>query len=273
MIKLDSNNYYKVIPLLNEINYNHLFARIVVNKKASGCIYVDNDQKPTVCIIIHKYGMAFLCGNYNNDSFNKDLIKFLKSNSINKPKWILVYPANWERKLDSLLGNDLISINDDTSKFDIKKSFIKTERVNFKFDSCNYNYNIIPQGFVLKRINSTIYSNIIGSVVPKYFWDSEEEFLNKGVGYTLLYNNQIVSTCFASYMDDNIIELGIETSEEYRKQGYSVYPAYALIEYCQKNGYELMWSCRKENISSFKVALKLGFTPHSYHPYYCVLGK
>ncbi len=251
MYKLNTKNYHKVIPIINQINYNHLFTEMVALNTAQGEIYVDNKEEPTVCFISHQYGMAFLCGNEKNQAFNQSLMNYLTSNKKNKPKYLLVYPMKWESILDNITH------------------LIKTERVNFKYEGNKLeNEILVPKHFNLKLIDKMLFHKIDGSVVPKHFFVDEKEFIKHSIGYTLLYDDQIVSTCFASYLSDKILEFGIETTKNFRRKGYSLIPAKALLHYCIQNNYEPMWSCRGENIPSYKVALKLGFKPHTYHPYY-----
>jgi L-amino acid N-acyltransferase YncA len=60
----------------------------------------------------------------------------------------------------------------------------------------------------------------------------------------------------------------METIEEYRGKGFAMNICAALIDYCIKNNYEPIWSCRLENIGSYKLAKKLGFELTLKLPYY-----
>lgn len=275
MIELEQNNYYRVIQLLNEVPFNNYFAGSVVRNKVKGKIFVDSEQTPSACLIVHKYGMSLLCGSDRNDSFNNKVACFLKNDSINisMAKWMLVHPESWCDKLSGLLGKDLLKVpdikEDEHLRYKESNKVLQTERVNFKFHKNLFvNNSKIPEGFILTRIDSEMYGKISGSVVPQNFWNSAEDFLENGIGFSLLSDDQVVSTCFSSFIIDDKLELGIETAERFRGKGYSIYPALALIEYCLSLGYEPIWACRKENIGSFKLAQKLGFLPFSNHPYY-----
>ncbi|MGC5326049.1 GNAT family N-acetyltransferase [Brevibacillus sp. SYSU BS000544] len=276
MIKLTPPHYAKVDPLLRKVPFNTLFARVVIEYKVDGQVYVDDLLNPTVSLIIHKYGMAFLCGNYENDSFNDKLVKFLKDTPwIQFPaKYMLTYPEQWEQKLASLLDTDLLLADNMDSKgihHDSSQFFLQTQRINYKFNpQFPLNNSNLPAGFILKRIDADLYPKIQGSVVPEYFWDTAEDFLENGIGFSLLYDDQIVSTTFSSYIVDDQLELGVETTENFRKKGYAIYAASAMISYCLANGYEPVWACRRDNIGSSRLAESLGFVPASCHPYYCM---
>ncbi|QNO14174.1 GNAT family N-acetyltransferase [Alkalicella caledoniensis] len=274
MIKLSKKDYFKVLPLVNEVTFNNLFAKVVVEDKVEGEIYVDSNAKPTVCLVIHKYGMSFLCGNYLNESFNDSLIKFLNNSSLNtKGKWMLFHPNDWESIIASLLNINSIKLYNATDiEPRIKENyFLQTQRVNFKFRPELFQENIkTPDGLTIKRIDEDMYDKICGSVIPQYFWNSRLDFLQKGIGFSLVQDDKVISTSFASLIADNTLELGVETSKEFRNKGLSIFAATELINYCLSNSLKPLWSCRSDNLGSFKLAQKLGFRPESYHIYYCL---
>ncbi len=275
MIELGIENYKKLSTLLGAVPFNTLFAKVVIEGKINGRVFADNESNPSVGLIVHSYGMALLFGNTQNSSFNDKLVSFLKNDSLNSTtaKWLLISPNDWKSKLSLLLNKSLIDANglpEDEHLQKLKQSHILlSERVNFKFDMKSFRDNgNIPEGFELKRIDKEIYRKISGTVVPHFFWNNEDDFLKNAIGFSLLCDGEVVSSCFASFIVRNKLELGIETSLKFRKGGYAVYPARALISYCLLNGYESIWACRKENVGSFKLAEKLGFFPSTYHPYY-----
>jgi len=274
MIKLSVDNYSKVIPLLLNVPFNTLFAEAVVENKVEGDIFVDHSLSPTVALIIHKYGMSLLCGSYKNIDFNKKLVGFLSNNSLNnRSKWMITYPESWELQLEVLLDKKLIRTENfqNTNHMNRNNYIVQTQRVNFKFTPDLFSYNCeVPPKFILKKINSSLYEKIYGSVIPQNFWNSKEDFLQKGIGFILLYEDQFVSTCFSSFIKGNHLELGVETAENFRHKGLAVYAASELIRFCIVKGYEPVWACREENIGSFKLAKKLGFQPLSFHNYYCI---
>ena len=94
------------------------------------------------------------------------------------------------------------------------------------------------------------------------------EFAENAIGFSLIANNEPVSTAFASFIHDRQLEIGIETRPEFRGQGLAQITCSALIDYCRENDFEPVWSCRLENTGSFSLAQKLGFEPTLIIPYY-----
>lgn len=237
MIKLLESEFSIVLPLLEEVPFNKLFAQVIISRVVRGTVFVDDPLKPTVSLIVHKYGMALLCGNISKISET-----FLRETGA---KWLISYPSQLQVALP------------------------KSIRVNFKFQRKEHPFNL-PSDFHLVKIDEHLYERINGSVVPKAFWNTGPDFISKGVGYTLLEGDEIVSTCFTSFIVDNKYELGVETTEKYRGKGYALFPCMALIQDCLSQGFEPIWACRKDNIGSYKLAEKLGFIPLSYHQYYFI---
>ncbi|MBE0655853.1 MAG: GNAT family N-acetyltransferase [Bacteroidales bacterium] len=269
---LQPDSYYKVQTPLNKIGINTLFARFVVEKRVKGAVYVDDIERPETFYIVHPYGMSLLFGKTGNDEFNSGFIDY--SLNINKTRnryeWLQVYPDEWNKELLARLGDNLVESEDNKGNT-FNKKIEKNTRVNFKFNKERYldfRTKYISKEYTIVQTNRELFGKMEGSVVPKYFWNSPEEFLNDGVGFSLIYENKLVSTAYSAFILEKQLELGIETIDMFRGKGFAMYVCSSLIDYCIDNGYEPVWSCRLENIGSYKLAIKLGFEPTLYIPYY-----
>jgi RimJ/RimL family protein N-acetyltransferase len=272
MLLLDQSKYDKVIEPLRDVTINNLFARSVVEKKVTGAVYVDNIEMPKTFYVVHPYGMSLLFGKTDNNEFNFNFLDYALNNLNvrDKYEWLQAYPDSWNKKLSALFGDKLIKYKDNigTNRSNIIE---ENTRVNFEFNKEKYldfkskNNN---NDYKILRMDKQLYESMEGSVIAKYFWDDAETFCNYGVGYCLIYENSIVSSAFSSYIHDNQLELGIETIESGRGKGFAIHTCSSLIDYCLKNDYEPVWSCRLENFGSYKLALKLGFEETIKTPYY-----
>lgn len=269
MIQLKTENYYKALKQLSEVAINHLFAKTVLEQKMDGEVFVDNPDEPTSFYIKHAYGMSLLFGRTDNAEFNRQLTSYLlNENNVHKTsEWLQVFPSEWNDKLNQLL-NGKIAVPSE-SKPD-NTQVIKWSRVNFKFQPLKYSSRKqkIPEGFQLEKTDPAVFDLISGSVVPSCFWRNRKEFAESAIGYSLIYNGEPVSTAFASFIHEQQLEIGIETSSEFRGKGLALISCSALIDYCLANNMEPIWSCRLENTASFMLAQKLGFEPTLILPYY-----
>jgi len=269
MLLLDKNHYEKVIEPLRSVSINHLFARAVVERRIEGKIYVDDLNYPNTFYVIESYGMSLLFGNWKNSKFNNLFRDYaLNTNNIrNCYEWMQTFPDEWDGTLLDLFRNSLVKSADNKKESGIIEL---NTRVNFKFSQEKYSNREKKNvdNILIVKTDANIFKNMPGTVTPKYFWDNEDDFLKNGVGFTLFYNKQLATTAFSSCKIDNILEIGIETVDEFRKKRFAEIACSALIDYCIENNYEPIWSCRLENTASYKLAEKVGFEVAYKRPYY-----
>jgi hypothetical protein len=280
MVLLNKNQYAIVIDRLSTIPINTLFARAVLELKTSGRVFVDNTEAPKTFYIAHSYGMSLLFGDTENTAFNTSLADYMLNTNGHRVKqeWLQVYPEKWNEKLNELLHDKIINYSKIEGKYsrieldmfiekNRKSHVLQWSRINFNYRDDNKIVNVGPE-YNIKIIDSDIYDRIEGSVIPKYFWNSKEHFLSDGMGYALMKGRDIVSIAFSSYIFENQLEIGVETSEKYREMGLAKYACEAMLAYCKTNKYLPIWACRKENIGSYRLAKSLGFEESLILPYY-----
>jgi hypothetical protein len=272
MILLDKNEYWKIKAPLEQLPINTFFALAVVEKQLTGTIYVDNTEHPETFYIIHPYGMSLLFSNTNNDVVNSFLFdRFLNKNKArDKYEWLQVFPDEWNTKVEALLGHKLID-SDSLAEETGQEIVVKFHRANFRFNRdkyLKYRSTLKENKFKIVRTDKEIFDKMTGTVIPKYFWDNADDFVNNGIGFTLIHEGMAASTAYAAYLHDNFLELGIESAEPFWGKGFAILTCSALIDYCLRNGLEPVWSCRKENTGSYLLAQKLGFEPTLTIPFY-----
>lgn len=272
MILLSQNHYHKANALLKEANFNTLFAHAVIDKRVGGRVYADEEENPKTFYIVHSYGMSLLLGDPTNQSFNAAFKDYaLNTNGQrNSHEWVQVYPAMWEDVLKDLFQDKLIASADNAQQ--LTKGIIELNtRVNFKFNKEKYiNSNPPNTDPKIEIIDHTqkVYEQMTGSVVPRYFWDSAEDFRQNGIAYCLYYDGQLAATAFSSFVEGTQLELGIETVPQFRGKGFAQKVCAALIDYCLDHDLEPVWACRLENTGSYVLAQKLGFEVVLLLPYY-----
>lgn len=261
-----------MVKPLSKVAINHLFARSVVEKKVNGSVYVDNTEAPGTFYIIHPYGMSLLFGYTDNADFNRKLTDHaLNTFKIrNKYEWLQANPEEWNYMISSLLGDNIIKFKDNLPSSDNRKIEENT-RVNFRFNKekfLDFRSKNLNKAYKILRTDKEMFKKMQGTVVPESFWNDADQFIRNGVGFSLIFDNQVASTAFSAFIHDRQLELGIETISTCRGKGFAEYTCSALIEYCIDNGFEPVWSCRFENTGSFVLAGKLGFEPTIFLPYY-----
>ena len=124
-------------------------------------------------------------------------------------------------------------------------------------------------GVELKEIDAEILPAISGRIVPASFWSSSKEFLGKGKGYCLLKDGEVAAVAFSAAVSHKQIDIGIETTEKYRRKGLAVVVAKEMVKYAVSIGKEPVWDCNVANEGSRKTAEKVGFQIVAEHSYFC----
>lgn len=276
MYRLPIEQYQSVKDQLLQLPINTLFAQTVVDGHVNGKIYVDNIQLPSTYLIYHPYGMSLLFGNQNNPDFNDAFVKYALNldNSRIKTEWLQTCPTIWNEKLSDLFGNNLIK-EEAVGEADKNKIELST-RVNFTFNEEKYNdfkRNQIETSYEIVRTEKNHFEAMKGTVVPRYFWNTADDFCRRGVGFSLIYEGKVVSTAFSAFIVGDKLELGIESAGEYRGKGFATQTCMALIDYCLQNNFRPVWACRRQNTNSMLLSHKLGFEPSMSLPFYKLVSE
>ncbi len=271
---IKKSNYLSLLPFLAEVNINHHFAKSVLTQQAKGTVFVDDEITPSCFYITSGYGMSLLFGKTNNSKFNQQLRDYLlnTNNHRAEDEWLQVYPQQWNNILAQLCGDKLIQ-NSGKASDDKLNCVVQNTRVNFEFDENKFKQAITAQKSSLgeptiKIINEDLYQQLDGVVVPKHFWQNAESFAKYGKGFILTVDNNTVSTAYSANIDENILEIGIETNPAFRGNGYAFAICKKIIEYSLINNLLPVWACKLENTASYLLAQKLGFTVSKKLPYY-----
>ena len=247
----------KVLPLDSINNKTKSQSWITLSHFFNSNIYLKEDDE--YCLL---RGMFF------ND-INKDAKLCLKKVR-NKYEWLQAYPEKWNDVLAKLFEDKLLtSENNLTNK--IENIIELNTRVNFKFNKAKFNIfksENVRSDLNIERTTKNTFVKMKGSVVPSKFWENAEDFFENGIGFSLYYNDDLATTAYSAFITQDKLELGMETVEKYRGNGFAQHVCATLIDYCIEKNYEPIWACRLDNIGSYKLAIKLGFDPDITLPYY-----
>jgi GNAT superfamily N-acetyltransferase len=78
-------------------------------------------------------------------------------------------------------------------------------------------------------------------------WASISDFLANGIGFVLLEGDKITRVCKSAFTSSERVEIEVHTAEDYRRKGFAVLTASALIEECLRRGKQPNWECFWDN--------------------------
>ncbi len=98
-------------------------------------------------------------------------------------------------------------------------------------------------------------------------FDSVQDFVERGIGYTILENDTVMGVAYSSLVCTGGIEVSIYVEEPYRQRGIATALGSQLLLECLRLGLRPNWDAA--NRESFRLAKKLGYTfIETYDAYY-----
>jgi RimJ/RimL family protein N-acetyltransferase len=272
MIELHPDKFPALLAALQSVPINTLFARSVLEQRVAGTVWADRSDHPSLVHVVHPYGMALLFGDAGATSPAVLRMHLLAMGENGRDQWLQVSPEALFPLLDALLDVESVAPDQQPGGPRIQRY----TRTNFKFNPARHalKRGLIPphDEFMLRPLLAAEFALPDIDVSPHKFWTSAGQFLAHGGGWCLERDGRLASMAFSSFRFDHQLEIGVETRAQYRGRNYAFYAACALIDQCTSQGLEPVWSCRKENKGSYKLALALGFEPTIEIPYYRLPG-
>ena len=274
IFRLPGNDYMKVRPLFNELEYN-LITSAVIERTSLGRIYVDYAADPRTAFMCTTEGY-YLAGYENNNEFNTSLNKLIfekifAGDTIRKDETDIAigfHPDSWKDKMPIIFQGRIPLTT-------ARRHYVCTE---LKVDQWR---DHVPKGFQVRRIDEKLLraphleipEHVTGWM--KTNWGSISGFMKKGFGFCMLHDKRIVSWSIADCVGGNACEIGIHTREDYRRQGLATLTAAAAVDYFLSSGFrEVGWHCDEYNLGSIGVAEKVGFKlERKYIQYYACANE
>ncbi len=169
--------------------------------------------------------MSLLFGDCTNREFNAMFKEYaLNLNGArDRFEWMQAFPRSWDPVLNELFKGRLIKSSENIIHPNDGIVELNT-RINFKFSYRKFMDNRMelnePDCEII-RTSGKFFEDMRGTVVPAHFWKNADLFVEKGIGYSLLYKDKLASTAYSAFILDKKLELGIETMEEFRGRGYA----------------------------------------------------
>ncbi|NRP21009.1 hypothetical protein LPJGGPFB_04268 [Ensifer adhaerens] len=250
MYKLEQKAYSVAQPLLNTLSTQHVAVAAVLDGTLTGDIWIDDRVDPAVALLAN--GDAFyLAGDPGRGSGSfADLGREI-------PAWAYLFVDDpWVGLLDRVWSN----------------AFARPHpRIRFGLAYGRQPEAAgLPEGFRLAPIDRALVEAAPGNVdtVTDLFedWPSADDFLQKGVGFCILHDGDIVSHCATDSVSGDRCELGVGTEPDFRRLGLGGIAAAATISECVKRGiHGIEWHTHASNKGSIAIARNAGLVETDRH--------
>ena len=234
MRKIELQQHKEYILQARAVTTDNTYPLSIVLGLQTGDIYVSDDVEAV--LFWHYCGFAYISGN-PTDTFLNEVYDLKGSGArrlflITNDDRVITYMNNRVAKIDqrieySYKGADPVTINTDR-------------------------FRIVP-------IDKNNIAKIKGRIIPSFSWESDEQFLKNGIGFVAMEGDNICAVAFSSAVSDEEVDIGVETYEEYRRNGLAAALAQKMCEEITRDGRRPVWSHAEVNIGSGNTALKCGF--------------
>lgn len=146
---------------------------------------------------------------------------------------------------------------------------MKRERLGFNKEQLREYMRALPDGYVLLGMDEELYEQAKAqdwSHDLTVAFDTAEDFVEMGIGFCVLKDDEIVAGAASLGVFDEGIEIQIDTREDHRRQGLALACGAALVLNCLAQGKYPCWDAAHEG--SLALAQKLGF--HLKQPYQAI---
>ncbi|WP_226665256.1 GNAT family N-acetyltransferase [Metabacillus litoralis] len=245
---LHKTDYHLVTKILKKNNIHiPTFSHSILDEYISGSVYVDS-KDPKTFLIATNSGIYVIAGKEDNQNFNHDLVNLYKARKKDHLRFSLFSSTpTWDLVIQEQLKNEIQQFRRYSFNFDGKDEYVSRRL------SPSYSIKKIKE----KMISSSLEFN---EAYYKEYWGSVSNFIKKSFGFYILHQGKIVSECTSIFSSNQFVEIDIATHKEYRGLGLGSTIGKAYIDYSLERQLIPRWDCDVSNMSSIKLAEKLGFT-------------
>lgn len=262
---LESGNYPSVRALFEKMAC-HLAVATVLAGILPGRVYVDDPANPETAILIPSNQHRVYVSGAPSSRLLADVIHLLFTESLAESYGCVLYYDTthaWQQVIEQVLQ---------------KQETIASWRQFYRLSKPSSPVvGPLPERLTIGRIDEATVKDSPLANGRELFEEilsespSLEHFFRQNFGFYAQDADKFVGWCLAEYHNQGRYELGIETIEDYQRQGIATHLATAVIKHAFAQGAtEIGWHCWTKNTPSVATALKLGFAKMLDYPvYYC----
>ncbi|MFV8827904.1 GNAT family N-acetyltransferase [Alkalihalobacterium sp. APHAB7] len=257
--ELKSEEFPKCQPLV--IKGKHIEIQAIIAGNNPGRIFVDNRFDPTSGFVWfgNLDGFAFI-GNVNNETFTREVDAFFNNEIIGEAKrlglqWFegFGHDPSWDSAIEKMFNKRNLEAS--------KQRVYLMSRETYQVDrEPQIEQTYLVEKLTAERLASEVYqkSPFLQNKLL-HFWRSEREFLEKGLGYCIVYEKEIVSVCFSGFVANQYHGIDIETVPHHQGNKLARKLAHRFVKDALVQNLVPYWDCMEVNAPSLSVAESVGF--------------
>jgi RimJ/RimL family protein N-acetyltransferase len=230
-------------------------------------VYVDDALNPRSALLWdHDEGELYLAGAPDNETFTRAVNGLIRNQIRSEAQadlphlseFTLYAQGAWQDRVETLLEgtNPMCHYR---KRFSLKRPCVEWRA-------------LFPAGYQMTPLDAALFDrDDLAGVETLREWvlgdcRTAAEFEQSERGFSVIQGSELVSWCTSEYTCRPVpggaraCELGIQTREDYRRQGFATLVAAATVERCLEEGIQQIgWHCWDSNLGSAATARKVGF--------------
>ncbi|PGZ06617.1 GNAT family N-acetyltransferase [Bacillus cereus] len=209
-----------------------------------GKAWVNDLENPTVAQIT--VGIFTFYAGDSNANETEELLRNIPDRIL-----VIVNSEEWKKRLEAFHGRKI-------DKF-LRYKFRRNSEV-FNPSKLQMYISALPKEYELRKVDEHIANKETLHNVSEDFtsqFQSIEDYIKRGIGYSILYKGEVVCGASSYSIYDDGIEIEVATDLNHRRKGLAIIVSAALILDCLEKGKYPNWDAA--NTTSAKLAEKLGY--------------
>ena len=246
MIKIDPKSHTEVSSFFQGYVWNYVPDAIL--EGTMGEVYVDNEDHPQIAVLaVPNLELNIISGDAKQPAVRKYL------EELPAPKILILVCEGLEKTLRQIHPGRLIYL---------ERYAFTSEKLDVRY--LNDLKSELADGYRLQKIDLEMALQLAAedsefAAEHMINFDSPQDFIQRGFGYCILQEDEIVSAATTFVICKKGIEIQINTRKEHRGRGLATVVAAQLVIHCLQNNLDPNWDAA--NKPSVGLAKKLGYTP------------
>jgi len=245
-------------PLFPTYTQNYIADAII--EGTFGQIWTDNDDNPHVAVLTALDGKLHILG---GDASHPAALEYLQN--LKLFRMIFLGAEGWQAMLHEVHAGKVIPMpryNFSSKALDPAHLRALRERLSAEFHL---------EKLTAERVRELMQNQERWREDQFFGFQDAEDFINRGIGYCALHEDQVVCLAAAGAACSRGIEVQIDTHPKFYRRGLATATGAALLLDCLAQDIDPHWDA--SNLESAGLAEKLGYTDREEYQMYYLMGK